>query len=71
MNNIVDKAKGESMATTEHKYWKERVIQRNNTGTYTISVPVDIIRDLKWKQGQRVVVDQKGKTIIIKDAPRR
>ena len=59
------------MATTEHDYWKERVIQKNNTGTYTISVPVDMIRDLKRKHGQRVVVDQKGKTIVIKDAPRR
>ena len=59
------------MATTEHEYWKERIIQRNNTGTYTISVPVDIIRDLKWQQGQRVVLERKGKIIVIKDAPGR
>ncbi|VAW27758.1 hypothetical protein MNBD_BACTEROID07-1677 [hydrothermal vent metagenome] len=59
------------MAATEHQYWNERVIQKNNTGTYTISVPVDMIRNLRWKQGQRVVVENKGKTIIIKDAPRR
>lgn len=59
------------MTTKEYARWNERVIQKNNTGTYTVTVPVNMIRDLKWQQGQRVVFEHKGKTLVIKDAPKR
>ncbi len=59
------------MATKEYEYWNERVIQKNNTGTYTVTIPVNMVRDLKWRQGQKVVLEHKGKTIVVKDAPDR
>lgn len=59
------------MATKEYEHWNERVIQKTGTGGYTITVPVNMIRYLRWKQGQRVILEQKGKTIIMKDAPKR
>lgn len=59
------------MATKERAYWNERVVQKNNTGTYWVSIPLDMVRDLKLKQGQRVIFGQKGKTLTIKDAPSR
>jgi len=59
------------MATKEHDNWDERIIQKNNTGTYTVSIPIDMIDDLKWRQGQRVLVKRKGKVIHIKDAPNK
>ncbi len=59
------------MATKEREYWNERIVQKNNTGTYWVSIPLDMVRDLRLKQGQRVVFSQKGKTLIIKDAPKR
>ncbi len=59
------------MATKEYDHWNERVLQKNSTGTYTITVPVNMIRKLKWKQGQRVVVELNKKTLKIKDAPSR
>ncbi len=59
------------MATKEYESWNERLIQKNNTGTYTVTIPVNMIRDLKWRQGQRVVFENKGKTVVIKDAPNR
>jgi len=37
------------------------------TDSYFVIIPKDIIRDLSWRKGQRVVVEQKKKTIIIKD----
>lgn len=59
------------MATKEYEYWNERVLQKNTTGAYTITVPVDMIRNLRWKQGQRLVLGKKNKIITIKDAPKR
>ncbi|MFH1655785.1 MAG: AbrB/MazE/SpoVT family DNA-binding domain-containing protein [Candidatus Omnitrophota bacterium] len=37
------------------------------TDSYFIIIPKDIIRDLAWRKGQRVVVEREEKTIIIKD----
>lgn len=59
------------MATKKYEYWNERVIQKNSSGAYTITVPVNMIRNLRWQQGQRVVFEEKDKTIVIKDAPKR
>jgi hypothetical protein len=58
------------MGTKKFNDWNERVVQKNNTGTYTISVPIDMIQRLRWQQGQRVLVKQRGAQIIIKDAPK-
>jgi hypothetical protein len=44
-----------------------RSITKNNSGTYQISVPINLIRNLKWQQGQKVVVEQKGKSLTISD----
>ncbi len=62
---------GGGVATKKYEYWNERVIQKNSTGAYTITVPVNMIRSLRWKQGQRVVFDEKSDYIVIKDAPKR
>lgn len=59
------------MATKEYSHWNERVIQKNSTGAYTVTIPINMIRDLKWQQGQRVKIENKGKTVVIKDAPKR
>jgi len=59
------------MATKKYEYWNERVIQKNSTGAYTITVPVDMIRKLRWKQGQRVIFNRNHKTLTINDAPKR
>ena len=40
--------------------------------TYSVSIPVEIIRELKWQDKQRLVVEKWGKTkIIIQDWPVR
>lgn len=44
-----------------------RTIQKNNTGTYSVSLPIGIVREMKWQQGQKVVFEKRGKTIVIKD----
>ncbi|MFC1703303.1 hypothetical protein ACFL1E_00775 [Candidatus Omnitrophota bacterium] len=35
--------------------------------TYYLTLPKDIIRNLKWKKGEKKVVRQEGKRIIIED----
>ena len=37
------------------------------TSSYFIIIPKDIIRELNWRKGQRVVVERREETIIIKD----
>lgn len=37
--------------------------------TYSVTVPIDMIRKLKWKESQKVVfvLNERKKTILIKD----
>jgi bifunctional DNA-binding transcriptional regulator/antitoxin component of YhaV-PrlF toxin-antitoxin module len=35
--------------------------------SYFLTIPKDVIKKLKWRKGQRVVVERKGETIVIKD----
>lgn len=40
-----------------------------NRGHYTVSIPIDYIRFLKWREHQKVVfeLDKRRKRLIIKD----
>jgi hypothetical protein len=44
-----------------------RNLTQNRTGTYSISLPIELIRALKWQQGQKVVVSKRGKNLVIED----
>lgn len=35
--------------------------------TYSITLPIDMIRDLGWRQGQKLDIKKYGKGIIIRD----
>jgi antitoxin component of MazEF toxin-antitoxin module len=35
--------------------------------TYTVSIPLDMIKALRWKKGQKVVFEKEGKKLIVKD----
>jgi len=46
-----------------------RNIQKRK-GTYSVSLPIDIIREFKWRERQKVEVTKYGKNkILIKDWP--
>ena len=36
-------------------------------GSYAVTLPIEIIRKLKWRDGQKVVVEEAGKHLVIKD----
>jgi antitoxin component of MazEF toxin-antitoxin module len=35
--------------------------------TYTVSLPKDMVKKLKWKKGQKVIIELKKKKMIIQD----
>lgn len=35
--------------------------------SYSVTLPINDIRNLNWKEGQKVVIKQKGNDLIIKD----
>ena len=43
-----------------------RKLQKNG-GSVVVSIPVDELRKLKWRSGQKVVVKRKGCMIVIAD----
>lgn len=44
-----------------------RNLTQNTTGTYSISLPIELIRVLNWQQGQKLVVSRSGKKLVIED----
>ncbi len=36
-------------------------------GSYSVNLPIEMMRKLKWKSKQKVVVSQKGTSILITD----
>jgi len=40
-----------------------------NGDSYAVTIPIEIMRELKWREKQKVVVKKRGKSIIIKDWP--
>lgn len=35
--------------------------------SYGITLPIEHIRELKWKEHQKLVVEKRGKTLVIRD----
>ncbi len=54
------------------KLEKQNIRKLGKTGrgaSITITLPIEIIRDLKWRDGQNVVVTRRGQGIAISDWP--
>ncbi len=44
-----------------------RKITKTGTYTYYVTIPVEEIKALRWRKGQKVVVKRSGKKIVIED----
>ena len=44
-----------------------RKIMKNPRNNYCVNIPKVMVRRLKWRENQKVVVVQDGETIIIRD----
>ena len=38
-----------------------------STTSYHITIPIEIIRELGWKKGQKLIVEARGKGISVRD----
>jgi len=48
-----------------------RKLSKSGTNSYYVTIPIEIIRKMRWKKGQKLVVEEgnKSNTISIKDWP--
>ncbi len=44
-----------------------RKLSKRNNGTYAVTLPIEMVRDLGWRDKQKLVVEKNGEKIIIKD----
>ncbi|MFT7507749.1 MAG: antitoxin component of MazEF toxin-antitoxin module [Acidimicrobiales bacterium] len=44
-----------------------RKLLKNSGGSIQMTLPIEIIRKLKWRDGQKVTVKKRGKGILIED----
>ena len=44
-----------------------RSLTQNTSGTYTVSLPIQAVKELTWRKGQKVTVVRRGKKLIIED----
>ncbi len=60
-----------NMARTKIQLRNIRKLLKTMRGSYRLTLPVEFIRELKWKGKQKLVVelDRRRKRIIIKDWP--
>ncbi len=50
---------------------KIRKLQKQSNGSTTVVLPVELIRELKWRDKQKVVVKRRGNGIVIEDWEKR
>jgi len=46
-----------------------RKLIRLGSNSTAVTLPIEILDELDWRKGQKVVVKKKGKTIVIADWP--
>jgi len=44
-----------------------RKLYKNSGGSIQVTLPIEIVRELKWRDGQKVVVKKRGEGISIVD----
>ena len=44
-----------------------RNLTTNSSGTYQLSIPKQLIAELKWRSGQRVTVTKMGDKLLVED----
>ncbi len=57
------------MARTKTGTQQIRKLQKTGSeqGSYMLTLPKEFVRELGWREKQKVVVERKGKTLIIRD----
>jgi len=40
---------------------------KSGNGSYVVTIPMEMVKELKWKERQKVVFEKRGETLKIKD----
>lgn len=59
------------MATKKIKDLNKRKLTKMGRKSLGLTLPKDLVRQLKWKEGQVVMVKKQGKILTVKDARSR
>ncbi|MDZ7785940.1 MAG: hypothetical protein U5L95_02355 [Candidatus Saccharibacteria bacterium] len=54
------------MANKAHNERNVRNLQNSN-GTYYVTLPIELVKELKWRERQKVVVEKFGEDLKITD----
>ncbi len=44
-----------------------RKLQKTGNGSVSVTLPIELVRELKWREKQKVVVRRRGKGLVIED----
>ncbi len=55
------------MGTRKSGEQQIRNLTKNSTGTYQLSIPIELVRQLRWQQGQQLVVKKQGDKLVVVD----
>ena len=44
-----------------------KLVRTGRKGSISVTIPIDIVRELKWREKQKVVVKKRGKGVVIVD----
>ena len=44
-----------------------KITVTGNSGTYYVTLPKDLVRELKWRKGQKVIVTRQGNALVLED----
>jgi antitoxin component of MazEF toxin-antitoxin module len=55
------------MPRRKQEEFNTRKIQRTGGDSYAVTLPIDVMRKLGWREGQKVVIEEWGEGMIIRD----
>ena len=44
-----------------------RKLQKVGNGSVSVTIPIELVRELKWREKQKVTIRRRGKGLIIED----
>ncbi len=44
-----------------------RKISKRGSGSYGVTIPIELVRQLKWRTKQKVIIKKSGNKLIIED----
>ena len=44
-----------------------RKLQKVGNGSVSVTLPIELVRELKWREKQKVVIRKRGKGLVIED----